>query len=428
MAQRINLPKAVEFIIGKLDEYNYETFVVGGCVRDSIMGIVPKDWDICTSAMPDEIMQVFSDYEIIPTGIKHGTITLIVDNTNFEITTYRTDGKYSDNRHPDNVTYVSNLKSDLSRRDFTVNAMAYNHTKGLIDYFGGQDDIKNKIIRCVGDPDKRFTEDALRIMRAVRFAVRFGFHIEFETLLSATRNMELLNNISRERISSEITQIISKLNKNSDSQVVSFITPMLGVITGHSIDSMINYVAIASVNLPLRLAICFNCDNDTLEEVLTDLKFSKNTIKQSLKINEYANELYCASYNSDFCTKYKAKWLMNTIGYENALLCVEWAYYRELCFDDLHPFKKEIKLKRLNTLFQNIWQIHHDGIPYVVKDLCINGTDLFELGLREKDIGATLMVLLDLVMKDIATNDRFTLLEIAKSLFFFKAKCQSQVY
>ena len=172
----INIPNNVQFIIDTFYNNNYEAFMVGGCVRDCLLGLTPKDYDITTSALPNITESLFE--KTIPTGIKHGTVTVVLDNENLEVTTYRTEGNYLDNRHPESVEFVSNIKEDLSRRDFTVNALAYNHKEGLIDYFNGIDDIKNKIIKAVGDPNKRFQEDALRMLRAIRFSCQLGFKID----------------------------------------------------------------------------------------------------------------------------------------------------------------------------------------------------------------------------------------------------------
>ena len=181
---KINLPSAVCFLLGRLHEKGFEAYVVGGCVRDSVMGIVPHDWDICTSATPDQMIEVFSDCKVIPTGLQHGTISVVIDNVPYEITTYRIDGEYEDNRHPKSVEFVSDLKLDLMRRDFTINAMAYNEQDGLVDLFGGIEDISKREIKCVGNPDDRFQEDALRILRAIRFAIRYNFKIELNTKVS----------------------------------------------------------------------------------------------------------------------------------------------------------------------------------------------------------------------------------------------------
>ena len=188
MKNTILLPKNVEYIIDTFYNAGYKAYAVGGCSRDSLMGNNPNDWDICTNALPNQVKQVFPDYEIIDTGLKHGTVTLLIDKIPYEITTFRTESTYSDNRRPDSVIFVSTVQEDLSRRDFTVNAIAYNQYENIIDPFGGQEDIKNAIIRTVGNPDTRFDEDALRILRAIRFASTLGFSIEDETKESIHKN------------------------------------------------------------------------------------------------------------------------------------------------------------------------------------------------------------------------------------------------
>jgi len=194
--------------MSRLHEAGYVAYLVGGCVRDVAMGITPHDYDITTSASPDKIQEIFADFKQVITGIKHGTVSPIIDHCAVEITTFRIDGEYVDSRHPEQVAFCNNLIDDLKRRDFTVNAMAYNEENGFCDFFGGMDDINNKLIRAVGDPDKRFTEDALRILRALRFSARFGFKIEERTAKSIHENRFLLQNISAERIYSEFTGIL----------------------------------------------------------------------------------------------------------------------------------------------------------------------------------------------------------------------------
>ena len=233
---KIDIPSSVNNIIKKLEERGYEAYAVGGCVRDSVMGKEPNDWDICTSALPEETLLCLDKDNIIKNGIKHGTVTVRVDGENYEITTFRTDGEYTDNRHPESVTFVRDLNEDLSRRDFTINALAYSEERGLQDNFHGIDDIDNKIIRCVGSPDRRFGEDALRILRALRFSSVLGFDIEKRTAKSIHKNAYLLKNISKERIMSEFIKILEGKNveaillEYSDviAEIVPEIKPMIG--------------------------------------------------------------------------------------------------------------------------------------------------------------------------------------------------------
>lgn len=204
----MDMPKNVDIAINLLQPAGFEAYAVGGCVRDSLLGKTPNDWDITTSAKPEDMKSVFADFHCIDTGIKHGTVTVVIDGEPLEITTFRLDGEYEDNRHPKSVTFTSNLGADLGRRDFTVNAMAYSKKTGTVDLFGGQNDLKNKIIRCVGDPDRRFNEDALRILRALRFASALDFEIEEKTAQSLLKNRALLGNISEERIAKELLKLV----------------------------------------------------------------------------------------------------------------------------------------------------------------------------------------------------------------------------
>lgn len=208
----MNIPEFVLTAIEKIELAGFSAYVVGGCVRDSLMGLPPHDWDITTSAAPGEIKQIFSDSPVIEVGISHGTVAVVLSNEPVEITTFRIDGEYLDNRRPQSVCFTNSLKEDLSRRDFTINAIAYGLNSGICDPFGGRDDIKSKTIRCVGNPQKRFTEDALRIMRALRFSAVLGFDIESETAKAIHNCRNLLKNIAFERINSELSKLL--LSKN----------------------------------------------------------------------------------------------------------------------------------------------------------------------------------------------------------------------
>ncbi|MBO7095684.1 MAG: CCA tRNA nucleotidyltransferase [Lachnospiraceae bacterium] len=202
----IRIPKDAKSIIDKLTGAGYEAYIVGGCVRDCLLGLVPDDWDITTNALPEQVKELFR--RTIDTGIEHGTVTVMIGDEGYEVTTYRTDGAYSDGRHPDKVTFVPSLEEDLKRRDFTINAMAYNDSEGLVDLFGGRDDIEKKIIRCVGCADERFSEDALRMMRAVRFAAKLGYGIDDEALASIKKLAPTLSRVSAERITTELTKLL----------------------------------------------------------------------------------------------------------------------------------------------------------------------------------------------------------------------------
>ena len=203
----MKLPKDIQYVLDVITKHNHQAYVVGGCVRDSLLGLKPIDYDIATSASPDQIQSWFT--HTIPTGLLHGTITVLLDEA-IEVTTFRKESEYIDHRHPRSVIFVSSIEEDLSRRDFTINAIAYNEVRGIVDPFGGYDDIIGKRIKCVGNPNDRINEDALRIMRAIRFALRFNCDIDSETLIAMVKNKELLRKISAERICSELTKIFSR--------------------------------------------------------------------------------------------------------------------------------------------------------------------------------------------------------------------------
>ena len=200
------IPSKVETIINILETAGFEAYAVGGCVRDTLLGRTPNDWDITTSARPEQVKELF--HRTVDTGLAHGTVTVLMDKEGFEVTTYRVDGEYEDGRHPKEVTFTASLEEDLKRRDFTINAMAYNHRKGLVDLFDGQKDLEGKVIRCVGDPLERFTEDALRIMRAVRFSAQLGFSLETDTRKALSVLAPNLKHVSAERIQVELVKLL----------------------------------------------------------------------------------------------------------------------------------------------------------------------------------------------------------------------------
>ena len=214
----LEIPKNAETILHILEKAGYEAYVVGGCVRDSILGRSPDDWDITTSAKPEQVKALF--HRTVDTGLQHGTVTVLMEKEGYEVTTYRVDGEYEDGRHPKEVTFTASLKEDLKRRDFTINAMAYNPSSGLVDLFGGLEDIERKIIRCVGDPLERFTEDALRIMRAVRFSAQLGFAIEEETRKALKVLAPNLKHVSAERIQVELVKLL--MSPHSDYLRVAY--------------------------------------------------------------------------------------------------------------------------------------------------------------------------------------------------------------
>lgn len=417
----IKIPDKVKFIIDTFYENNYEAFMVGGCIRDSLLSKEPKDYDIATSALPNITESLFE--KTIPTGIKHGTITVLLDKEPFEVTTYRVEGEYKDNRRPDNISFVTNIKDDLSRRDFTINAFAYNTKEGLKDYFNGLQDLENRIIRTVGDSNKRFNEDALRMMRAIRFASQLDFNIEKSTLAAIKQNKNLLKNISAERIRDELCKLLLSdnprkgINLLKDCGVLDIIIPELKSLIefdenlfNHTLDVVEN----TQNNLILRLSALFhnigkpnqhNCE-DITKKILTRLRFDNKTIKTVYNIiKEYNNVL-------DSVTDIKIKKLINRTSKEKIYLLLEFKKAHILSLKN-----SDIDLHKLSDIKSKIDYILNSNIPLNVKDLKLDGKVLSDkLNLKPgKVIGETLNYLLELVLNNSNLNDEKILLEKAKN-------------
>lgn len=407
----IELPGNVRFILHMLREAGHEAYVVGGCVRDSIMGRKPHDWDICTSAKPEQVIEIFNHYKVIPTGLKHGTVTIMKNDKPYEITTYRVDGEYDDARHPKDVTFTTSLEEDLSRRDFTMNALAYNNNNDLVDLFGGVNDIKNGIVRCVGNPRERFSEDALRIMRALRFATRFGFKIEENTFAAMKEKKSLLSKISAERINSELTQIIMCeaedvariLYKAED--ILFELFPALRENDGSYINNILHSNKIKSV----RLALLFDFPEEQLKDILTNLRYDNETISSVLNTRKYGQQIL--KYDSDkYTIEYFLKRIMHDIGYEDTqkalFYCI--AYSRA---------KSNEKQELLFTNMLYVAMVINDRNEcYKLSQLAVNGNDIKHFGYKGQQIGTVLNYLLDMVMKGVLENNKPTLLKRVEEL------------
>lgn len=413
--ETINLPIAVKYIIALLELNGYEAYVVGGCVRDSIMGLIPHDWDICTSALPEQVIDVFKDCKVIETGIKHGTVTLVLEDGRisrfYEITTYRVDGEYKDWRHPDSVEFVSDLKQDLSRRDFTINAMAFNPKTGLIDYFGGVQDINRKVIRCVGKPKKRFKEDALRIMRALRFAMKYNFIIHGETRFAMDILRENLKNVSIERINSEISKMLSfqHLTNNNEKEYLNQRALYLLMLKYlHVINYKITEVGfeekfrkIYEYNLDFYFNLAITFDSSDIEETLKWLKYPNKTIDKVKEICKIGHDLI---NNKDWQldnSTYPARKLLNKIRYNDHETII--AFAQSLC-DSMKNGEHEETYCLLYSLEEDMDACLANYKPYKLKHLRINGNDLIAIGYKGKQIGEILDGLLDLVMQDKVKN------------------------
>ncbi len=357
----MKIPQNIKEIISVINKNGYEAYIVGGAVRDSLLGIAPTDYDIATNCIPEKITEIF-DYTL-PTGIKHGTVTVIKNGIPTEITTYRIDGEYTDSRYPDSVEFTDDLSLDLSRRDFTINAMAYTSDIGLIDLFGGSKDIENKIIKTVGDPKMRFSEDALRILRAIRFACQLEFSIDENTLVAATAYAPTLSKISAERIFSELSKAL--LGKCGDA-LEHFINS--GGLNFLKINKSASLAPIYELpqNLASRFFMFFKLTDADFEITASALKFSKNLHTNVAALLNLSDEII----DDD---KIKIKQLLNKYSPEllrQFLQCAEPLYRRDY-----------------STTKNAINQIANSSEPYKIAMLNINGKDLINLGFKGEIIG-----------------------------------------
>lgn len=435
----INLPQNVNKIISLLESKGFECYAVGGCVRDMLMGITPKDYDLTTNAKPDEILEVFRDYKTFDNGIKHGTVSVIMDKEVYEITTYRIDGDYIDCRHPEKVEFTSSLKEDLSRRDFTVNAMAYNPKEGLVDYFNGERDVEYKAIRCVGDADTRFKEDALRILRALRFASVYNFSIEYNTFNAILENKKLLNNISKERVSNEFSQIlcgeccdyILRRFKEVVAVVIPEISSMFNfqqnnpyhnkTLWKHTVSSVKNIendnilrmtMLLHDIGKPMSRKTDENgyfiyhgherVGEAISSEVLTRLKYPKSFIDTvSFLIRNHSLNIKA--------DKVIIKKILKNMGEEKFRLLLKVQRADILAQSS---YKREEKLQNLCKVQELFDEIMENDECYSLQTLNVSGSDLIHSGITEgKTIGETLNRLLNLVIEGKCSNTKEDLLK-----------------
>lgn len=389
----------------------YTAYTVGGCVRDSIMGRQVSDYDIAVPTLPEKSVEILSSYGIrcIETGIKHGTVTALVDGIPYEITTFRTDGTYTDNRRPDSVEFVSDIRDDLSRRDFTVNAMAYNTDVGFVDLFGGMDDIKNKVIRTVGDADTRFKEDALRILRGLRFASVLGFSIEEKTARSITKNAPLLKTIAKERITVEVLKLLSG---GSALQVLTEFFSVFCVIIPdfdkisekHALDFWQSSFSELPQNALIRLAyLCILCtegENIKKSEILARI-FSSFRLT-----SEQKHIIYTLVMSVDVEISPQRPLLKR-------LLC---RFEKEL-LSDLILLIQVHKKVYLSDCKEIINDILSKDEAYKISHLDIGGNDVMKLGFSGREVGTVLSDILDLVIEDKLPNDKEKIIQYLKNRF-----------
>ncbi len=439
-----NIPKTPLFILNTLEKNGYEAFLVGGCVRDFSLGLTPKDFDFCTNALPQQIKKCFLGHNTLDVGIKHGTITVIIDKHAYEITTYRTEGSYSDNRRPDNVNFVSDIKEDLSRRDFTINAMAYNPKTGIVDCFGGLKDINKKLIRTVGNANKRFNEDSLRIMRALRFSSTYGFEIEYETSQAMQKLSRLLTNVSAERINTEFSKLlcgefIEKILMdyfNILSVIIPEIQPMYKFNQNtpyHKYDvweHTVKAVAFTPSDLHLRLSLffhdigkphCYTEDDkgvghfyghakisaDITINILKRLKYDNETVKKVFNLVYYHNSTVAPTEKS------VKKWL-NKLDYG---LFIDLMSVKNSDTLAKSAYKTQDRIELIQKLNNIAYEVLNSGQCFNLKLLNINGNDLIRLGAKPSEvIGKILNKMLTMVINDEIPNDRNVLLNKAEKL------------
>ena len=436
---KIILPEKVNFIINKLQEHGFEGYAVGGCVRDTMLSRVPEDWDITTSAKPEQVKALFR--HTIDTGIQHGTVTVMLDHEGFEVTTYRIDGEYEDARHPKEVQFTSNLLEDLKRRDFTINAMAYNEKDGLVDAFDGLGDLKRGIIRCVGIAEERFTEDALRMLRAVRFSAQLGFAIEEKTKEAMKKLAPNLAKVSAERIQIELVKMLTSPHPEEiktawETGLTKVFLPEFDrmmetkqnnphhkySVGEHTIAALKNARADKILRLTMLLhdiakPICKTTDENGIDHfykhqpkggemaeiILRRLKFDNDTINRVSKL------VVCHDSRPDTTEKSVRKSIFHN-GVEQYPLLFEVQRADILAQSD---YEQEEKLKRLEIYQKLYGDILEKQNCLSLKELAVNGGDLIALGMKPgKAMGETLHRLLDAVLEDPELNTKEKLIEL----------------
>ena len=435
----LEIPKNAETILNILENAGYEAYVVGGCVRDSILGRTPDDWDITTSAKPEQVKELF--HRTVDTGLQHGTVTVLMQKEGYEVTTYRVDGEYEDGRHPKEVTFTASLEEDLKRRDFTINAMAYNPSRGLVDLFGGMEDIDRKIIRCVGDPLERFTEDALRIMRAVRFSAQLGFTIEDETRKAMKVLAPNLKHVSAERIQTELVKLLVSphpdyLRVAYEAGIIAEFLPEFDVCmetpqntpyhcytVGEHILHSLNYVRADRV---LRITMLlhdigkpvvrktdengrdhFKMHGEAGEkmagQILRRLKFDNDTIYKVTRLVKWHDDRPAGTTKS-------VRRAVNRIGEDL------FPYYLEVQQADMlaqSEYRRAEKQERLDKVKEAYEVIMNEHQCVSLKTLAVTGKDLIQAGYKPgREIGETLNRLLEEVLADPQKNQKEVLLSM----------------
>ena len=437
----VKIPEKAQHLMRLLKYRGYEAFVVGGCVRDSLLGREPGDWDICTNANPKQMKQCFEGLRVIETGMRHGTLTVMADGRPFEVTAYRIDGAYTDGRHPDQVRYTSNIRADLSRRDFTVNAMAYNDDAGLVDPFGGAGDLKAEVLRCVGRAETRFNEDGLRIMRCIRFASQLEFGIEAETSNALYSCKSLLDIISAERIRTELDKLLCGSGaagvltryREIAAQVIWEIRPMFDLdqrnpYHSYSVwDHTLRAVGHIKNTPELRLSALFHdigkpgkmtidetgrghfYKHEQLSEEIAD------RVMRRLKYDNRTRDTVTAVVRNHSIVfrptlKY-ARRLLNRLGEERLRLLIEMEYAD---VRSQNPVYTDERVAGIRAFSQKVDEVLAQEQCFSMGDLAISGVDLLRLGVGQgPEIGAILNRLLDMVIDGELPNEKAALIKAA---------------
>lgn len=411
----MRLPTYISNMLAKLEAAGFQAFVVGGCVRDYMLGLEPEDWDICTAANPEDMLEVFRDDTVIPTGIQHGTITVITKEGHAEVTTFRSDGVYADSRHPQSVTFVSDITQDLARRDFTVNAMAYAPKHGVIDPFGGKKDLQQKLLRCVGKADKRLQEDALRILRALRFSAVYELTIEPDTAHAMLHNQQGLLKIARERIWTELKKTLKakqpgKLLVNYPSILsalfqTNFFTdlaknkPKLWKDTMKFVDLLPcrSDIRLAGLLSPLaqqrevyeKLLYSLKPDNETKESVLQLLRMTDVPLPSTLPA---------------------MRRMVGALGFDGAASFVSWKEAQAVLQD---ARSKEQTEYHLFACHGYLTEIRENNLPCRISELTIDGNDCIRAGIPAgREIGQALQRCLDAVIEEKVPNEKKALINL----------------
>ncbi|MBR3866380.1 MAG: HD domain-containing protein [Butyricicoccus sp.] len=435
------LPKGAAVIIDRLEREGYTAWAVGGCVRDSLRGVVPNDWDIATSAKPGEILRLMGGLRALPTGLKHGTVTVRAEGENYEVTTYRVESEYSDGRHPDEVFFVDDIRDDLARRDFTINAMAWHPVRGLCDPFGGRQDIEKKLLRAVGDPRERFTEDALRILRGLRFASKTGYEIEENTAQAMRGCVPLLQNIAAERIREELLGLLAGRYVGrvlmAYADLITAVLPELAPMVGHDQfnayhkfdiwEHTVRVVEAAPGDPILRFALllhdCGKPATFTRDERGVG-HFDGHPAVSAMIAEKITDRLRFSNADRARIDLY-VRYHDYPLGREERIIRRRLARFGEENFRTLVLIKKcdatgqlthPENIEMLDRIVRTADRILEQQACLSLRQLAVKGEDMMALGLRGRRIGSTLETLLSEVVDGTLENEREALLAYAKEL------------